>query len=90
MLFKENNIQLTKGNLESFIKLFKGNSAVYNSLKDINNYLLNNDITNNTKQLQPINIKLEDIVQSEKLPLNIIQKDKVNEVVAGSKSAIIN
>ena len=24
LLFKENNIELTKGNLESFIKLFKG------------------------------------------------------------------
>lgn len=45
LLFKENNIELTKGNLESFIKLFKGESAIYNNLKDINNYLLNNDIT---------------------------------------------
>lgn len=40
LLFKENNIQLTKENLDSFIKLFKGNSAVYNNLKDINNYFL--------------------------------------------------
>ena len=46
LLFKENNIELTKGNLESFIKLFKGESAIYNNLKDINNYLLNNDINN--------------------------------------------
>ena len=45
LLFKENNIELTKGNLESFIKLFKGESAVYNNLKDINNYLLNSDRT---------------------------------------------
>jgi hypothetical protein len=45
LLFKENNIELTKGNLESFIKLFKGDSAIYNNLKDINNYLLNNDVT---------------------------------------------
>ncbi|MBZ9689073.1 hypothetical protein G9F72_022505 [Clostridium estertheticum] len=48
LLFKENNIELTKGNLDSFIKLFKGQSAVYNNLKDINNYLLNSDTNNNT------------------------------------------
>lgn len=47
LLFKENNIELTKGNLESFIKLFKGDSAVYNNLKDINNYILNSDTTKN-------------------------------------------
>ena len=46
LLFKENNIELTKGNLDSFLKLFKGESAIYNNLKDINKYLLNNDITN--------------------------------------------
>ncbi|MBU3113618.1 hypothetical protein [Clostridium lacusfryxellense] len=45
LLFKGNNIQLNKGNLESFIKLFKGDSAIYNNLKDLNSYLLNNDIT---------------------------------------------
>ncbi|MBU3154300.1 hypothetical protein [Clostridium estertheticum] len=39
LLFKENNIGFTKENLESFIKLFKGDSAIYNNLKDINNYL---------------------------------------------------
>lgn len=47
LLFKENNIELTKGNLDSFLKLFKGESAIYNNLKDINKFLLNNDITNN-------------------------------------------
>ncbi|MCB2353363.1 hypothetical protein [Clostridium estertheticum] len=39
LLFKENNIGFTKENLESFIKLFKGDSAIYNNLKEINNYL---------------------------------------------------
>lgn len=43
LLFKENNIELTKENLESFIKLFKGESTVLSNLKDINNYLLNGD-----------------------------------------------
>ena len=43
LLFKENNIEITKGNLESFMKLFKGDSTVFNNLKDINNYLLNSD-----------------------------------------------
>ena len=45
LLFKENNIELTKGNLDSFIKLFKGESAIYTNLKNINNFLLNDDIT---------------------------------------------
>ncbi|MCB2292864.1 hypothetical protein LGK95_04840 [Clostridium algoriphilum] len=45
LLFKENNIELTKGNLESFIKLFKGDSAIYNNLKDIHHYLSNSDVT---------------------------------------------
>ena len=35
LLFKENNIGLTKDNLESFIKLFKGDSAIYSNLKEI-------------------------------------------------------
>ncbi|MBW9150799.1 hypothetical protein [Clostridium estertheticum] len=39
LLFKENNIGFTKENLESFIKLFKGDSAIYNNLKEIDNYL---------------------------------------------------
>jgi len=50
LLFRENNIELTKGNLESFIKLFKGDSAIYNNLKDINNSLLNNDTVKNTME----------------------------------------
>ena len=45
LLFKENSIELTKENLESFIKLFKGESAVYNNIKDINDYLLSGDTT---------------------------------------------
>jgi transcription elongation GreA/GreB family factor len=45
LLFKENNIELTKENLDSFIKLFKGESVVYNNVKDINNNLLNSDKT---------------------------------------------
>ncbi|MCB2290479.1 hypothetical protein LGK97_11940 [Clostridium sp. CS001] len=52
LLFKENNIELTKGNLESFIKLFKGESAIYNNLKEINNYLLNNNRGNNIDTLE--------------------------------------
>ena len=47
LLFKENNIEFTKGNLESFTKLFKGDSVIYNDLKDINNYLLDSDTTKN-------------------------------------------
>ncbi|HEY8892016.1 MAG TPA: hypothetical protein VIM70_17395 [Clostridium sp.] len=58
LLFKENNIELTKGNFESFIKLFKGESAVYNNLKDINDYLLNSDTTKNTiKNIETPSIK---------------------------------
>lgn len=50
LLFKENNIELTKENLESFTKLFKGKSAVYNNLKDISNFLLNSDTTKNMQK----------------------------------------
>jgi len=58
LLFKENNIELTKGNFESFIKLFKGESAVYNNLKDINEYLLNSDTTKNIiKNIETPSIK---------------------------------
>ncbi|MCB2359506.1 hypothetical protein [Clostridium estertheticum] len=53
LLFKENNIGFTKENLESFIKLFKGDSAIYNNLKEINNYLFssgeNKDMQGSTK-----------------------------------------
>ena len=47
LLFKENNIDLTKENLKSFTKLFNGQSLVYNNLKDISNYLLNSDTGKN-------------------------------------------
>ncbi|MBU3179622.1 hypothetical protein [Clostridium psychrophilum] len=47
ILFKKNNIELTKGNIESFIKLFKGDSSIYNNLKDINKYLSNSGMTKN-------------------------------------------
>ncbi|MPQ33461.1 hypothetical protein E4V42_18800 [Clostridium estertheticum] len=55
LLFKENNIGFTKENLESFIKLFKGDSAIYNDLKEINNYLFssgeNKDMQGSIKPL---------------------------------------
>jgi len=60
LLFKENNIELTKGNLESFTKLFKGESAIYNDLKDINNYLLNTSATKNKLS----NIELSTVSQN--------------------------
>jgi|GEM_PF-710419 len=60
LLFKENNIELTKGNLESFTKLFKGESAIYNDLKDINNYLLNTSTTKNRLS----NIELSTVSQN--------------------------
>ncbi|MBU3172285.1 hypothetical protein [Clostridium estertheticum] len=55
LLFKENNIGFTKENLESFIKLFKGDSAIYNNLKEIKNYLFssgeNKDMQESIKPL---------------------------------------
>ena len=53
LLFKENNLELTKGNLDSFIKLFKGQSAIYNNIKEINNYLLSNDASKNISRSIP-------------------------------------
>jgi hypothetical protein len=61
LLFKENNIELTKGNLESFIKLFKGETAVYNNLKDINSYLLNSDTTKNMLK----NMETPEVIQNQ-------------------------
>ena len=58
LLFKENNIELTKGNLESFTKLFKGESVVYNNIKDINNNILNGDITEEVfKDVEPLEVE---------------------------------
>jgi len=71
LLFKENNIELTKGNLESFTKLFKGESAIYNDLKDINNYLLNTSITKNKLS----NIELSTVSQNG---INFLEIDESN------------
>ncbi|HEY5589319.1 MAG TPA: hypothetical protein VIK86_10265 [Candidatus Paceibacterota bacterium] len=73
LLFKENNIELTKGNLDSFIKLFKGDSAVYNNLKDINNYLLNSDTTKNMLN----NFKDSEVGVSQ---ISFIDSDESNDV----------
>jgi len=79
LLFKENNIELTKGNFESFIKLFKGESAVYNNLKDINEYLLNSDTTKNTTK----NIESPSINQNNFMGIddqNEVANSKTNEI----------
>lgn len=73
LLFKENNIELNKGNLDSFTKLFKGESAVYNNLKDINKYYLNSDLIKNMlRTIEPSSIVLSG---------NNFEMDDSNEIV---------
>ncbi|MBK5239686.1 hypothetical protein [Clostridium sp.] len=97
LLFKENNIEITKGNLESFVKLFKGESAIYNNFKDISNFLSNSDIIKNMLEniepsLKNQNEKIEDLKpkENEKIPLNELHKDVINEVDTANKNAVSN
>ena len=76
LLFKENNIELTKGNLESFIKLFKGQSALYNNLKDANNCILNSDTTK--VELQYSTKEATDILIKEQIKL---KTDEIKNIV---------
>ena len=90
LLFKENNIELTKENLESFIKLFKGQSAVYNNLKEINSYLLSSDKLAN---LNPINIKSEVFNQEDtfaNLEFTNNNIEKKSEKISNSVGQIMN
>jgi hypothetical protein len=83
LLFKENNIELTKGNLESIVKLFKGESAIYNNLKDINNYILNSDASENIGP-ESLNQKVSSFIGMDKTQIldnatnNNNLKDEVN------------
>ena len=99
LLFKENNIELTKGNLESFVKLFKGDSAIYNNLKEISQYFLNNDTTNfnlidkeldnlGKTQFEPMSKSLENINQNDEQLINKLQKDTGSKVELDNKSVI--
>lgn len=84
LLFKENNIELTKGNLDSIVKLFEGESAIYNNLKDINNYILNSDATGNIGP-ESLNQKGSNVIEMDKTQIldnaansNNNLKDQVN------------
>ena len=80
LLFKENNIGFTKENLESFIKLFKGDSAIYNNLKEINNYLFSGG---ENKDMQGL-IKPSAVSQNQ----NAIAMAKNNERTSTEESFI--
>ncbi|WP_435787648.1 hypothetical protein [Clostridium sp.] len=83
LLFKENNIELTKGNLVSIAKLFKGESAIYNNLKDINDYILNSDALGDIGP-ESLNQKVSSVIGMDKTQLldnandNSNLKDEVN------------
>ncbi|MBW9170252.1 hypothetical protein K2F43_03430 [Clostridium estertheticum] len=81
LLFKENNIGFTKENLESFIKLFKGDSAIYNDLKEINNYLFS---SGENKDMQGA-IEHSPVSQNKN---SIITMGKGNEITTPEESFI--
>jgi hypothetical protein len=94
LLFKENNIEINKANLESFIKLFKGESAIYNNLKEVSEFLSNSDIIKNMlENIDPSlinqNGKGENLEpeKNEKVSLNEV---KGNEMDVASKNAATN
>ncbi|MBU3213688.1 hypothetical protein LL033_12885 [Clostridium estertheticum] len=84
LLFKENNIGFTKENLESFIKLFKGDSAIYNNLKEIDNYLFS---SGENKDIQG-SIKPSAVSQNQNQ--NVITMAKNNEKTSTERSFIDN
>ncbi|MGH4050716.1 MAG: hypothetical protein ACREVX_05075 [Clostridium sp.] len=97
LLFKENNIELTKENLESFTTLFKGDSVVYNDLKEISNYLLNEDeasLSLLNKELTQLGVKKNDSelvnkqveIKSEEQPPQAIEKNTQSKVDSNSNT----
>lgn len=91
LLFKENNMELTKGNLDSFIKLFKGESAIYNNLKEINSYLLNSDNATKTDIQKSLVMPLinDNVIDFKEIDINSKEFNYKN-LQAGEKSKSID
>ncbi|MGH4118297.1 hypothetical protein [Clostridium sp.] len=90
LLFKENNIELTKMNLDSFIKLFKGDSSIYNNLKDINKFVLNSDITENANNFTEADKKAE-IKVNQSQPTSVDLKiAKESEIIKQEEQLPLN
>ena len=87
LLFKENNIELTKGNLESFIKLFKGQSAIYNELKNISS--LSSDATikfqNSSISQEEYIFTAKDFLIKEQIKLKTEEIKNIIKDVIGNK-----
>jgi hypothetical protein len=89
LLFKENNIEITKANLESFIKLFKGESAIYNNLKEISKFLSSSDIIKNMlENIDPSLINQKG--KSENLEPQKNEKVSLNKMDVASKNSATN
>ncbi|MEK6265195.1 MAG: hypothetical protein N2B06_10585 [Clostridium sp.] len=89
LLFKENNIEITKANLDSFIKLFKGESAIYNNLQEISKFLSNSDIIKNMlENIDPSLINPKE--KGENLEPEKNEKVSLNEMDVASKNAATN
>ena len=81
LTFLENNIDLTKENIESFKKLFKGDSSIEKILMSIKQELDESDIKLNFKDIQIDNINKQTTVE-EKAPTNTLNNTAFSKVYA--------
>ena len=81
LIFLENNIDMTKENIESFNKLFKGDSSIEKIILSIKEKLDESDIKLNSKDIVINNINKQESVQ-EKKDNNIVNNAVFSKVYA--------
>lgn len=81
LTFLENNIDMTKENIESFNKLFKGDSSIEKIILSIKEKLDESDIKLNSKDIVINNINKQESVQ-EKKDTNIVNNAVFSKVYA--------
>ena len=81
LIFLENNIDMTKENIESFNKLFKGDSSIEKIILSIKEKLDESDVKLNSKDIVINNINKQESVQ-EKKDNNIVNNAVFSKVYA--------
>ena len=81
LTFLENNIDMTKENIESFNKLFKGDSSIEKIILSIKEKLDESDVKLNSKDIVINNINKQESVQ-EKKDNNIVNNAVFSKVYA--------
>lgn len=81
LTFLENNIDLTKENIESFNNLFKGDSSIEKILMSIKEKLNESDINLNSKDIQINDVNKQQAVE-EKVDTNTLNKAAFSKVYA--------